>query len=188
MCKRKKRKTFDDIGKQKYDFDIQRELICYKALCSYKLRKKNLKKLKKFENYLKINSYMEWKSYIIKKYKTYDRGKLIEFSRYLNRAIRDNEPDREYWEVMTTVCVTFFLTKYFECFFDMKLSGILLWIIGLIPLGIGLLHSFFLPISDNNINLYLLVDYKEIIDEMIEKKDECNSDRNIPGFDKKMEP
>ncbi len=185
MRKRKKRKTFEAMGKQRYDFDIQRELVCYEALCYYRLRKKKLKKL---EDCLKFNSYMEWKNYIIKRYEAYDREKMTEFSRYLNRAIRDNEPDWEYWNLMTTVCVTFFFTKYFDCFFDMKPNGILFWVIGFIPLGIGLLCFFFFPLFDNNIKKNFLIDYKEIIDEMIEKKDECNSDRNISGFDKKMEP
>lgn len=167
MRKRKKRKTFEELGKQKYDFDIQKELICYKTLCYYHLKKKKLKVL---EDHLKFNSYMEWRDYIIRKYDTYDREKLIEFSRYLNRAIRDDKFDREYWNLITTICTTFALTKYFEGAFNISPYGILFLLIGLIIIVIELMYCFFFPSFDNNIKKDFFIDYKEIIDEMVEKK------------------
>lgn len=174
--RKRKNRNLDNIGKDIYNFDFSLEKNVYKNLCCF-----NVKDL---DEQLKFNSYKEWNQYITNKYSNleeYPTDKLKEFSRYLNQRLRINKPNHEYWNICITVIITWFFTKLLDWIFasyiyDQNFSfatnvitAIFVTVI-LIVLIFFLLWKMYDPILDSNIEESFLIDYKEIIDEMIKKR------------------
>lgn len=181
--KKKQKRTLDVIGKEEYNFDFQLEKNIYKNLCCIHVKKKHIRKLKQ-EN-LKFNTYSAWKKYIFNKYKNCNREQLLEFSKYLNQGIRNTEPSGKYWELVVPVIMTLVLTSFLNFFGSVKLdlSGIPIIdilvcvviigiFIGIIPmvLTIVLIWNTIKLMFDNHTDKIFFIDYKEIIDEMINKE------------------
>lgn len=171
--KNEKNRSISKIGKRRYDFDFELELMIYRYLCCHRIKKRVLKKM---DNKYKFGSYKQWKQYIHSKYEKYSLDELGEFSRYLNLKIREIKPLQQYWILMIPIVVTlafsqliqFFIKMYVEYSYDffaqiiLFLSTIFLGFIILIMIK-PFLQSIF--VEDFKINF--LKDYKEIIDEMI---------------------
>lgn len=169
--KQKKKRSLNAIGKSQYNFDFQLEKTIYYYLCC-----KHTKKIKKLDNKLRFNSYKQWEKYIKDKYSGCDRETLIEFSRYLNQRIRDNESGNKYWELIIPVFMTSLITEFIKVFFStetdwsktpflVRIFAIVLIIVVYIPI----IRELISPIFENSTDGCMLQDYKEIIDNMIEK-------------------
>ena len=102
---KKQKRTFINIGKQNYDFDINLEKDIYSYL--YALRRKQNKSL---DVNLKFECYREWKQYIEKKYEKFDSNRLMEFSKYLNCVLCDEKLTNSYWNI----CIPILLTILFN--------------------------------------------------------------------------
>lgn len=175
--KRKSGRTLDNIGIRWYEFDFQSEKNIYCYLCCDKMKKRALKKL---DEKLKFVSYSQWKQYICNKYENYNKDELIEFSRYLNQKIRNIKPGREYLNIILPCFIPSIFTIVYEWIIkpNLKISnqlGISNVIFGVL-ITISFIFSMcsiakdvFSPILENNIDANLLKDYKEIIDEIIDK-------------------
>lgn len=172
--KRKSGRTLDNIGIRWYGFDFQLEKNIYCYLCSYKMKKRNLKKV---NEKLRFVSYSQWKQYICTKYENYNSDELMEFSRYLNQRIRKIKPIREFIMILISVIITLVITKIFELIetigidsvLSIVIKGILVIAFIVIPF-MFLLVDVFTHIQEDNIDEYFLKDYKEIIDEIIKSK------------------
>lgn len=105
------KKTIYDIGREKYNFDYQEEIIRYKALCCMHLKRKEIKKLKFDKN---LNSYKDWKEYIRHKYEKFDKEDLMEFSRFLNCIGRDETLEHNFSSMLMGALVTLMLTTSFD--------------------------------------------------------------------------
>lgn len=178
MSKRKKR--LDDIGKNYYDFDFGKEEAIYTYLCCKRVKRKEIHKL---DNDLKFNYYRDWKNYVEEKYKKCRTEKLIEFSRYLNQKIRDISPDYEYWKLSIPVILSVLIMGIIDIvdgILKLKLpfsvySIIILMIIIILFLALPTLYAIWttmIPLWDNNHRKSFLIDYKEIIDQIIGEKEE----------------
>lgn len=176
--KRKSDRTLDSIGKRWYNFDFYSEKNIYCYLCCVDSRKKKIKKL---DEKLKFVSYSQWKQYICNKYENYDKDELEEFSRYLNQRIRNIKPGREYLNIILPCFITLAFTISIDKILDLNLNttsisnlGSVIIIIFLSILFIismfSIIRNTFLPIKENSGDTNLLIDYKEIIDEMISVK------------------
>lgn len=184
MRKKEYKKTLNEIGIQKYHFDLQIELVIYKELCCINLKRdeRKIKEEKKAE-IKTVNSYGEWKKGIVIRYRGYDREYLMEFSRYLNQRIRNVKPGQEYWKIVAPVILTISITeitsKLMTIIADMnEYSGLLFKVS--IELFLIIMFIMFLlivvwqtiePVRDNMIEENLFVDFKEIIDELITERD-----------------
>ena len=171
--KNQKSRLISKIGKRRYDFDLELELMIYRYLCCHRIKKRVLKKMD--YNY-KFGSYKQWKQYIQSKYEKYSLDELREFSRYLNLKIREIKPLQQYWILMIPIVITlffsqliqFFTKKYVEYAYDyyaqiiLFLYAILLGFVILI-----MLKPLLLSIFAEDFEMNFLKDYKEIIDEMI---------------------
>lgn len=180
--KKKNKRTFDNIGKTRYDFDYQLESIIYKNLCCVYVKKKLLQKL---DDKLKFYTYKEWKQYIYTKYsdsEEYSVEKLNEFSRYLNHRRRTVRPSHEYWNILATIVMTLFVTESLDMisymrtgFEDISFLGrailILFFSIIVVAAGLFLTWNTFGTIWDSNTEENMLIDYKEIIDDIIKEKE-----------------
>ncbi|MCM1082065.1 MAG: hypothetical protein NC428_01170 [Clostridium sp.] len=171
--KKMHKRTFDCIGKEFYNFDYNQEKIIYKYVCYKRLKKKQLKCIK---NNQRFDSYLQWKQYICNNYKDYSKSKLINFSRYLNQRVKNLKPNKEYNNILITVCLTWFVTATLNALVsgegDSGLSGwatLIYWILVIISI-ILIIYIMIEPIFNNNIEEDLLTDYKEIIDEMLKDK------------------
>ena len=181
MIKGKKAgKTLDEIGKRWHDFDIKSEKIIYCYLCCNRYRLIN-KKLRNLNDDLKFEEYRQWKYYICNKYQNYSKEKLIEFSRYLNLKIRNIKPSHEYWIIMATAFLSMLLTKAVEIVTGIQkdFSNYSVWITLsvtlvvealVIMLLIYLIVKIVYPIYDNHFDENFLIDYKEIIDDIIKER------------------
>lgn len=179
MIKSKKaRKTLDEIGRRWHNFNFKSEKIIYYYLCCKHIKKKELRNL---NDDLKFDEYRQWKHYICNRYQNYSKDKLIEFSRYLNLMIRDKKPSHEYWTIMATAYISMVFTIVINIAMGkhMDLNNNSVWIILLITILLEALFIMFLfflivkimyPIYDNHSEENFLRDYKEIIDDIIEKK------------------
>ena len=172
MKKKNRRKDFATLGKEIYGFDLQSERYIYDYLCCFRMKKKKLRQL---DNEHKFNSYKQWEKYIKGKYSGYDSETLIEFSRYLNQRIRIVNSSSEYWKLCAPVILTLILSKLVEVLYSSEpdlngapLAAILFLITLLIVFLIFSIWQVVSPIFDDYWDGYMLKDYKEIIDSMIE--------------------
>lgn len=181
--KKKTKRSFKSIGKEEYNFDFQVEKDIYQNLCCNRVKKKVIEMLE--QKNLKFYTYSEWKQYIYNKYKNCNRAQLLEFIRYLNQGIRNTKTGGKYWELLIPVIMTLVFTYLFNYFGGLKLdlsgipiTGVIICIliigicISIIPiiLIIALVWNTVKPMYDNFADKNLFVDYKEIIDEMINKE------------------
>lgn len=159
-----------------YKFDIVQEQNMYKYLCTGKL---NVKEMKKISADTRFNTYGQWKQYILDKYHDFSDQELVEFSHFLNQCLRKIKPVYEYWKMMIPVILTLIVDKLFGFLVsmgDFMLNSLVEAIVDCILVGgtliffVYLMAQIAMPLSngENERNFYL--DYKEIIDEMIEKR------------------
>ncbi len=167
-----RRMSMEKLGKEYYDFDFLEEKNIYKYLCRRHMKKNSIKKM---DNNLKFETYEQWKRYIFNKYKDYQNEKLIEFSYFINQKIRDVKPRREFWNIIITIIVTLNVEKILEDISNISGTSILEKIGGVIALIVIIMVVVWFIIwitgrifdEADEENLYR--DYKEVIDEMIEK-------------------
>lgn len=179
MSKRKKyRRELEEIGKTKFDFIQNDEKKYYSYVSCWPMKDRVKKKL---EDKYRFDSFKRWKNYVRDKYMPYEIDMLIEFSRYLNQCIRVAESGYAYWNLFLPVMITLILTELFETLIGMKIDvtnnsmwvsfiAYLLCQLIIISVYMKLIKHSLEPVRDNNIEKYLYIDYKEIIDEMIEEK------------------
>lgn len=189
LFKRKKKylRNVKEIGKRKYDFDISLEKDIYNYLSCYKMRRKVLDNLK---DELRFDSYHKWRQYIREKYKDYDMDKLMEFSRYLNRELRGVKTGKAYWTMVIPVMLTLIITQISEWILELnfnvseeplnlaedQVEFILIKIIAFVivlAMGFGgyflFLKKCLEPIFENDNEKWFLMDYKEVVDGIIEE-------------------
>lgn len=166
-----------------YEFDDKSEKKIYKKL-RRSLRKMFLKKKEKAGTD-EIKTYIEWRAYVKQKYKKYSKKELIDFSKFLGWQAEEKQIDQnttnEFMVIVFTVIITSAFQKVlFEKMFEMveKYTVIkvemfsipttiilVLFVCGIIK-AVGYIRKKY-KISENSFYL----DYKKIIDELIEKKE-----------------
>lgn len=192
MCKNKRKiqkLKLGEIGKRNYDFDFGQEKKIYSYLSCYKMNKKSEASIANF----RFDSYKAWKDYVAKKYSNYDIDKLEEFNRYLNLRIRNTKYSKTYWGIISPVLLAVLIDPVLEMFlsiftnshidagvatgilelgyivFISTLANLISTVI-LIAAIIFIIYYFIEPLSVNNVDYYFLSDYKEIIEDLIEKR------------------
>ena len=172
----KKNKCVNQRRREFYRFDIEQEQNIYTYLCKGKLKAKALKKL---SHDLKFETYAQWKQYIWNKYHDFSDEKLEEFSRYLNQCSRNTKPVYECWKTFISIYLALMFNTLFEfliSILDFHFSSILevVVVIGLVMIALGFftyaIAKISMPLSDQEDERNFYLDYKEIIDEMIEEK------------------
>lgn len=178
MSRKSKKRHLDYIGENTYDFDFELERAIYCYVCHTHISLKQKKKLKKNEQY-KFELYKQWKDYICNKYEQYSLEILHEFSRYLNQRYRNIQPESEYWKLIVPVVMTLATTKEFEYLVDIKYPDLLsATIVSVIIFPFIMITIIFFiwntikPIWQSSMQQNLLLDYKEIIEEIIEIRKE----------------
>lgn len=182
MCKKNKNEAnFNNI---KFAFDMQKEKIIYKNLSFYNLSRSEKKKL---SANMKFDSYMMWKNYIREKYSEHSVEYLEEFTRYLNHKIRRSNSFNSYWGLLIPVMITLLLNKFTEIYVDamnIKFNYgpeplkdmLIVWLFYIVitvvvfTTAFALIKQIINPTIDNEIENNLLIDYKEIIEEIIDEK------------------
>lgn len=172
----KKNKCVNQRRREFYRFDIEQEQNIYTYLCKGKLKAKALKKL---SDDLKFETYAQWKQYIWNKYHEFSDEKLEEFSRYLNQCSRNTKPVYECWKTFISIYLALMFNTLFEfliSILDFHFSSILevVVVIGLVMIALGFfayaIAKISMPLSDQEDERNFYLDYKELIDEMIEEK------------------
>lgn len=165
-----KKSAINEVGEKKFFFNEKKELEIYKCLC--------LKKVKRRCN-IEYHTYSSWKQYICGKYSEYTKEQLIEFSRFLNQKIRNEEPGHEYWNIMIPVLMTVMVDGLFKIIFDMEKlcqSSVLMIIIkAVVNIGtfvgsVWLINKITEPLFNTYDKENFFKDYKEIIDGIISNK------------------
>lgn len=170
-------RTLYSVGKEDYDFDYKYEKNVYDYWCC-NIKDKNVRKL--HENH-KFSTYKQWENYINKKYEDYTKDRLINFSKYINTHIRSIKPNREYWNLITPILLTLIIAQIPDVIIDLSElnmvgAGIIECVIVVLLIFIFII-IIFIPIKKildyiwyNNEDESFLNDYKQIVDEMIRKK------------------
>lgn len=189
MWKKKRiyRRNLEYIGKNKFKFDVKLERSIYSYLSCYKI---NGRIINSIEDEFKFDSYKKWKDYICDKYQTTNIEILVEFSRYLNQQIRNTKSNYDYWLMVVPIMLTLVTTKLFDIFMGIDYSTIasefenpIAIVVGYIflmlliaffsfALGVFIVKQTIKPLIDTDVDYYLYIDYKEIIDELIKCKKE----------------
>lgn len=155
-------------AKENFCFDDNLEFTIYYFLCKGKVERRYRKKISGFM----FEKYADWKGYIIEKYQKYGYNELIEFSRYLNQGIREKKTFSPMVIMYFSPAVSYFMTRFVETAFSQNsdiadfLMNIGTFIISIIALML-IAHNLYLK---ENMRANFYEDYKEIIDELIEKK------------------
>lgn len=170
-----KKRNLKDLGENYYDFFWNTEETIYLYVCRKKIKKKNLKKL---DTNLKFETHGQWEQYVRNKYDTYSKEKLMDFSRYLNQNLRDIKPDREYWKISIPIVLTLILENFFELIFEICKEQIVSFGDGIARIfATGIVCSYLFVACANLVkniwstkeDEYFIIDYKEIINEMIQQ-------------------
>lgn len=171
-------KNFDEIGKKWYNFDPETEKMIYRYLCCFRIKRNKLNTLHKD---LRFDTYQQWKHYVCDKYSNYRNEELMEFSRYLNYERRLTISLNKYLEMIMPILISLLFAnsfgevcnKYFEIIKNTNLLYmVLLSCLGMVVI-IFLIYQLiktFYPMLENNIDENFYADYKEIIDEIVERK------------------
>ena len=171
-----KNKCVNQRRREFYKFDIQQEQNIYTYLCKGKLKAKALKKL---SHDLKFETYAQWKQYIWNKYHEFSDEKLEEFSRYLNQRLRNIKPAYEYLKMIIPVILALVINEFFKILVSIvqlkpdSMFGVMLgcgFIILVLCLLIYATVKIAIQLSDEEDERNFYLDYKEIIDEMIEER------------------
>lgn len=187
MRKKESRRDLYDIGVSMFAFDIEKEKQIYKNLACYKLDGRSKKKL---INEQKFTSYKMWKKYIIDKYSSYPVEGLEEFKRYLNQKTRRAQSFNSNWKIFIPVLSTLIFNEFARIYIDTIINTqfdysvnplkvfMVEWIFYILITAIVFGTAYYLinkmvkPTLDNEIENNLLIDYKEIIEYMIEEKND----------------
>lgn len=169
--KRRRKKSIYDIGREKYNFDYQEEIIRYKALCCMHLKRKEIKKLK-FDK--SLNSYKDWKEYIFHKYEEFDKEDLVEFSRFLNCIQRDETLEHNFFWMLISAFVSLVITAILNALveiIDTSLAEgddffLMRIVLCILTVSVTMYYFVMRPIRKKDTKENLISDYKEIIDEM----------------------
>lgn len=166
-----------------YEFDDRSEKKIYKKL-RRSLRKKFLKKKEKAGTD-EIKTYIEWRTYVIQKYKKYSKKALIDFSKFLEWQAEEKQIDQNTTNAYMLIVFTAIITEAFknmlldpmfemlgevpwvnvELFSILTAIILVLFVCGIIELVGPIIKKHII----NDSSFYL--DYKKIIDEMIERKE-----------------
>ncbi len=175
----KKKKSQYEFAKKKYFFDYTEEKNIYMYIFCNQIKQKIIDSL---DDDLKFDTYTEWKQYIKNKYDILTNENLIDFDRYINQRLRDVKPRQEYWNFFIPVLISMLAVKFpdlidvFEeiSVVEMSFQVFITMMISLLIIAIMLFFvvlEMFRPLLDNNNDQNFLLDYKEIIDEMIEERE-----------------
>ena len=166
-----------------YEFDDKSEKKIYKKL-RRSLRKMFLKKKEKAGTD-EITTYIEWRAYVQQKYKKYSKKELIDFAKFLEWQAEEKQIDQNTVNAYMLIVFTAIITEAFknmlldpmfemvgkvpwvnvELFSILTAIILVLFVCGIIELVGYIIKKH--RISDNSFYL----DYKKIIDEMIERKE-----------------
>ncbi len=178
FIQRNKKRTLNNIGKKFYNFNFGYEKNIYRYVCYKQVKRKEQQKIEQF----KFNSYKEWNNYVLKKYEDYELDELKEFSRYLNLIIRNNKPWQEYLRLITSICLTLFFTETFNEVISVWVEknnsniifSMIIWLISMFIVCFGVfivMWQTIMPLLNDSIEENMLIDYKEIVDDMIKEKE-----------------
>lgn len=187
MFKRKKSKrNLDNIGRMQYGFDLEYEKNIYLYVSACYMKKKQKKAL---EEKHKFNTYQEWREYIRNRYACMDKIWLESFSRYLNQKVRTVELSNAYFVLCSSAVLSVFLAELLKFIIIDKIpinnDGTWQYVLSVLIYAIMCIGCVLLPVPvvlkmmANQTFGYgeeknLIIDYKEVIDEMImtlEKKE-----------------
>lgn len=170
-------RTANKIGEKQYHFKFKLEKNIYSYLWGLHVRGE-------LDDNLKFFYYKDWEQYIRNKYNNYDDETLIEFSKYLNQRIRHVKPDRKYWDMFIPIILTIVVSKLFDILFKTQtwewdnipiLCAIFVLLFISVSLVLPLLFISYNLLSllyDNETEKNLLLDYKDVIEDMIKERKE----------------
>lgn len=180
----------NQMGIDEFDFDLNQELEGYRYLFGHAVDEKMFNRCKNEEKY---SSYGQWKKSIRKKYENRDKEYLQYFSKYLEQRLCNLDSSKTAQNIVGSVLVTLLLDKFFDKILDFKMGDeqmlqglysagkIIIFIIFVIICIIvicALVYNCIDPIWRRGIRGKFLNDYKEIIDTLIEDKNENTSQQS----------
>ena len=164
------------LSNDNFLFDEERELDIYRYLCKEKLKKKREKKISD----CLFKRYNDWKNYITNKYKNYEAQQLTEFSRFLNQQLRRSKILNPIIIMYFSPVISYYITYLISCFGDgtvkEQTDSISFQISPLVDIVLNMCAVAFIVFvaykiySQESMKNEFYEDYKEIIDEIIEKK------------------
>lgn len=180
MFKQKKTKrNLDSIGKVQYGFNLEYEKGIYLHACTYHMTKKQKEAL---EEKHKFNTHQEWREYIRNKYAYMGKVGLERFSRYLNQKARTVELNNSYFVLCISAALSVLLAELLKFLFVenlpveydgswqswLKILGYTLLCVGSVFFAVGVVFKRTADETYNyGVEKNLIIDYKEVIDEMI---------------------
>lgn len=170
-----KRRRILAKAKKDFLFDNKREWYIYRFLCDGKLKRREKKKI----SGILFERYNDWKDYVINKYQNYESHQLIEFSRFLNHQIRESKSFTPIIIMYFSPVVAFYISLLGDKLLNVNYTkqntfAICIGIIVCLALIIMVAYNMY---SEENMKNGFYEDYKEIIDELIERK---NQEQNQP--------
>jgi|GEM_PF-827056 predicted amino acid-binding ACT domain protein len=164
---------------KKYGFNYEEEKRIYKYACD-SCKKREIKKLSEDR---KFNTYLGWKEYVWSRYSCYDKSRLIDFLHFLRLKERNTKPVEKLSELIFAASYGFIIAKFSNIFLEAQqdIENIKKLVIALIFTVIIIVligGSFFLitnlfmgSISSNNMDRNMYEDYINIIQEIIQSKE-----------------
>lgn len=180
----------NQMGIDEFDFDLNQELEGYRYLFGHAVDEKMFNRCKNEEKY---SSYGQWKKSIRKKYENRDKEYLQYFSKYLEQRLCNLDSAKTAWNMLITILITLVLDYFFDTIPDFitgneqmlqglyiagKIVMLIIFAIICVIFILKVVYKCIDPIWNRGIREKFLNDYKEIIDTLIEDKNENTSQQS----------
>lgn len=167
----KRRDKYENIGREKFDFDFNLQYSIYKYLYCEKLSDKTYYKMEKEYDF---RTYKEWKEYVENKYNLLKKDELKEFIRFLKmQSLKSSNIDNGsqiFYSAVVASGVTL-LTEYLIKDIGFKNTSLFaLGYIIIMPIFVYVVYDILSNLFKNKLQIKFYEDYIEIIEKILKHK------------------
>lgn len=170
MDRKTRRYCYVKLGKERFGFNKNEELLKYKYICGEKLSRREWKKcLSQNAPY----SFKQWKELIENKYGKYSKEQLNEFIKYLeistfSKSVSING-NNIFFSAMLSAFYSFIFTVVFQEIDEMELFRYCLVMMFVIIMALIPIYIVCNVIKSNELEKQMYNDYKNVIESLMNK-------------------
>ncbi len=175
---RKNRKAcLKQKGEYNFGFDEFHEFCIYKYAMGIKMKRKEYKGVCEHN---RINSYKEWKTYIIRKYENMNSDDCEEFKKFLSQKSKNKKVTNKALIMVLSILFTAPISRLFDSILTVDKNPIIMLVGLVVYIGVIFYITFKIlkPYWDDNETSSFYEDYISAIDELISRKDK--DEKKIP--------
>lgn len=152
------------LGRERFDFNRDEELLRYKYVCGEKLSRRDWKKC---QLYNMPYSFDRWEGLIKDKYRKYSSEQLNEFEKYLKIRVFsktiDSNGNNMYFSAILSAFFSVIFSVIFQQMGNNNIVGCIIFSILMVFVIIWLIYNIFNKIKADELEKQMYNDYKDVI-------------------------